>query len=615
MPEEPSAQLLEGLKNLGSLEGFEATGEIEWRWKERVWVFPCQLTIPPPGRGNVPLQSCWWVRVDPSYPAGAIELLPAKDGGLATTFPHQSHNAPGPENVPWRNGTLCLHVGIDALRRGGFALEPRTAAERLRWHVQRALVWLAAADEGGLVAKGEPFELPDFRFGGGGRLACAEDRESLATWRSLGLRAGYVETKRLGKVLVAERFLADELRTVVHAPRWGEVLTEAKEGPVGLWVRVDEVPVVPPWQAPTSWSELVERCEALGLDLERAVLDLAERLLDSKGPRRERDVHPLLIGFPIPERFGGEAVRMHWIGFPLPPLKERTDSIDGFRNTKPRRVEHNRRELRNSGGLPWFTSESWSDRDLTGRGRLPEAVTDRHVLLLGAGTLGSVVAEMLVRGGVRRLTVLDPDAVEAGNLVRHTLDYRDVGKNKAKALADRLARVAPAVDAVGLSSALENVPARFSDRVRSADLVLDVTASDGVLAQLEELEWPGERIFLSLSMGLGCRRLYLFAVHGSSFPRATFAEAVAPWEADDWKGVDETTLPRAGAGCWQPLMPGSFYEVAMLAGAAVEVVSEMLSEGGPGPEPRQVVLEQHREGGRFGGIRRLSSGARPGFAV
>jgi molybdopterin/thiamine biosynthesis adenylyltransferase len=61
-----------------------------------------------------------------------------------------------------------------------------------------------------------------------------------------------------------------------------------------------------------------------------------------------------------------------------------------------------------------------------------------HVLCIGAGGLISNIAPALVRKGIGGLTILDPDVVEVSNLNRQRFYLRDLGKNKAIALAKNL---------------------------------------------------------------------------------------------------------------------------------------------------------------------------------
>jgi molybdopterin-synthase adenylyltransferase len=59
-----------------------------------------------------------------------------------------------------------------------------------------------------------------------------------------------------------------------------------------------------------------------------------------------------------------------------------------------------------------------------------------RVLLVGCGALGTVIAEQLVRAGVRSLRIIDRDIVELTNLQRQVLfDERDVSESLPKAVA------------------------------------------------------------------------------------------------------------------------------------------------------------------------------------
>ena len=67
-----------------------------------------------------------------------------------------------------------------------------------------------------------------------------------------------------------------------------------------------------------------------------------------------------------------------------------------------------------------------------------------HVVVLGAGGLGSAVIPVLVAAGVGRVTVVDDDRVEATNLHRQLLHSpADVGRAKVDSAADAAAALSP----------------------------------------------------------------------------------------------------------------------------------------------------------------------------
>ena len=67
-----------------------------------------------------------------------------------------------------------------------------------------------------------------------------------------------------------------------------------------------------------------------------------------------------------------------------------------------------------------------------------EVFSKGHVLCVGAGGIVSMIAPTLVRKGIGRITFLDDDIVEESNLNRQRFYIKDVGQNKAVALAANL---------------------------------------------------------------------------------------------------------------------------------------------------------------------------------
>lgn len=111
---------------------------------------------------------------------------------------------------------------------------------------------------------------------------------------------------------------------------------------------------------------------------------------------------------------------------------------------------------------------------------LPNRV-DAHALLVGAGSVGSNAAEMLVRSGVRRLTIVDFDTVEPANLSRTVYDAAAMGRLKTEALAVRLTSIAEDVEVVGITAPLQELTGDVLDAVDVAFLASDDMAGEGWL--------------------------------------------------------------------------------------------------------------------------------------
>jgi molybdopterin/thiamine biosynthesis adenylyltransferase/rhodanese-related sulfurtransferase len=94
------------------------------------------------------------------------------------------------------------------------------------------------------------------------------------------------------------------------------------------------------------------------------------------------------------------------------------------------------------------------------------------VLVIGAGGLGCPALLYLAAAGVGRITIVDPDSVDASNLQRQVLyTSGDVGANKAECAALRLRRLNPLIRVE--AHAVRFHRANALELVSSCDLVVD----------------------------------------------------------------------------------------------------------------------------------------------
>ncbi len=101
-----------------------------------------------------------------------------------------------------------------------------------------------------------------------------------------------------------------------------------------------------------------------------------------------------------------------------------------------------------------------------------QRLVESHVLIVGAGGLGSPVALYLAAAGVGRLSIVDADRVERSNLQRQILHSDHlIGHLKTESAAQRLAALNPTVQIDTISSRLDETNA---DRlIKPVDLVID----------------------------------------------------------------------------------------------------------------------------------------------
>jgi hypothetical protein len=570
----------------------------DWEWFAATgkWGLLCHITVDP--QGLVPETTAWYVLADDDYPWGSIEFLPAKKDGLQHTHPHQSHNAVGDEKLPWRDGKICAQTSLRSFGRRLYDVEPMTAVERLSWRVSRAHEWLVAAGQDRLTESGEPFELPDFPgCSAAFEIAFREDETSFGLWNACGHTIGTVDfaSPASNDAVLAVVAFKDSKARLVRSIVYGDVVPFHKTTRTGIWIKVPRVPCIPPWQAPASFGELRVLLVSLGVDLDKVLGVFAREIRD--GASRS-----ILFGFPIPLRVGAPNTLYHWQGLMLPALSH--GNPNGFSPTEKGYVARDKaRVLTDATRLTWLTSRNWEPQEITARGRLPDALTSRKIVIVGVGALGAMIAELLVREGCTSLVLVDAERLQVGNLSRHILQLNDVCKTKASAVANRLRSVNPYVRISSIEVGFPPSDDTHRTLVRDCNLVIDCTADDTVLERMSTFEWHADRLFVSASVGMYARRLFFFSACGRAFPHLDFIDRIRPWIERETKEYVGCELPREGAGCWHPLFPARSDDLWLMASVAVKQIEELSVEDRCDPELH--VFEQIYDGPRFQGIHRI----------
>lgn len=558
---------------------------------ELAWAF--DLTIEnTEASSHVPASTNWVLLVDPHYPAGEIRLFPANKGGLRHTFPHQDRNVECTKSHSWWwLGKPCLDSPIQRLSRIAGGPEPKADAElRLRWHIERASDWLTVAALDFLMDPAEPFETPqcpaellDERF----LVVHDEGADSLEHWNGRIGKMGLVHWDILSGIkntILAGRFLDSEATQIRTSRRSSD---KSAKPWVGFWWLWPAPAVLCPWHAPSTWGQL----RAIGRE-QRIDVDRTLRAIVRRAPKEE--VVILLIGYQIPALWAGKPIEVHWQALIL-NIPKKVKPQRGYRDNDRGRWERLRREkFGNHKMLSYLTTSSWHPDRLQARGRLDQSLREQAIVIIGVGALGSAIAEILARGGVQEICVLDGDTLAIGNLSRHTLTASELSQNKAQAVAARLQLAAPMSTIKSISRYLPEEPAQAQELLADYDVILDCTAEDGVLRTLASGWWPIPKVFLSASTGFAATRLFLYFASANSFPLDDFAEEIGPWlskERQEWANAGEVL---EGPGCWSPLYPARNDDIGLAAIASVKHLENTLtSEASP---HRLCVYEKQDDG-------------------
>ncbi|MCC2377329.1 molybdopterin-synthase adenylyltransferase MoeB [Bacillus wiedmannii] len=125
-----------------------------------------------------------------------------------------------------------------------------------------------------------------------------------------------------------------------------------------------------------------------------------------------------------------------------------------------------------------------------------EKIRNKHVLIVGAGALGSASAESFVRAGIGKLTIIDRDYVEWSNLQRQQLYSEQDAKEKIpKAIAakNRLEQINSEVQIHAF--VMDAVAENMEDLLKNVDVIIDATDNFDIrfvindLSQKHNMPW------------------------------------------------------------------------------------------------------------------------------
>ena len=105
-------------------------------------------------------------------------------------------------------------------------------------------------------------------------------------------------------------------------------------------------------------------------------------------------------------------------------------------------------------------------------------MSDKSAVLLGCGSVGSLVALELAKAGVGKFLLIDNDIFEYHNICRHQCSIMDVGNYKVNALEQRIKEINPYADITAVPKTVENTEKEFFDKYCLSDNAILVGGAD-----------------------------------------------------------------------------------------------------------------------------------------
>lgn len=111
------------------------------------------------------------------------------------------------------------------------------------------------------------------------------------------------------------------------------------------------------------------------------------------------------------------------------------------------------------------------------RGGAEISLNAKNILLVGCGSIGSILTIELIKFGIDNITVVDNDFISTDNIYRHQLGLNFLAKNKAEAMSEFVKQNYPYTTIIPLNSPIENYLSNSTIDLQDYDLIVSATGS------------------------------------------------------------------------------------------------------------------------------------------
>ena len=212
-----------------------------------------------------------------------------------------------------------------------------------------------------------------------------------------------------------------------------------------------------------------------------------------------------------------------------------------------------------------------------GRGNdlVAQRLFEKKVILFGAGSIGSFVAELLAQAGVGTILIVDPEKLTFANVGRHLLGADSEGQEKASAVALQLQRRFPHHLITGEVATAEHYIEENENALARWDLAIGVTGDWGANACLNEVFLHGTS--KPSAILIGWAESYAVAGHAVLLDSRTScllcgfsSNGLPKIRVAKWSEPRFLSEPACG-GIYQPYGPAEIAMInAMIASLAIE---------------------------------------------
>jgi len=113
-----------------------------------------------------------------------------------------------------------------------------------------------------------------------------------------------------------------------------------------------------------------------------------------------------------------------------------------------------------------------------------DVMEQKRAVVLGCGSVGSLVALELARAGVKHFILVDADILEYHNICRHQCGIEDVGDLKVYALKRKILNINPGAEVITFEGIVQNLPKDILDSFCVGENTIFIGCADNRIADV-----------------------------------------------------------------------------------------------------------------------------------
>lgn len=227
--------------------------------------------------------------------------------------------------------------------------------------------------------------------------------------------------------------------------------------------------------------------------------------------------------------------------------------------------------------IRWASTENISYKYFFGRGKFTDSITEKRILIIGLGAIGSNVALTLTRCGCQQIDIADFDIKSIGNICRSQYNFVNGMSSKAYQLSLAMHQTSPFIE-VNTKPIIDwqlfgdylkdkvLIPEQLVLDFNTYDLIFDCTAEDDTMHLLDSMNLKTDIINLSITnkaKDLICAfspKIYDFVTHQTKLNLESENDLYKP------------------TGCWSPTFKASYNDVDLQVQMALKQINKMYSK-------------------------------------